>query len=379
MNLPTTTQDDDLYRRRRFWLIVLIVVLIAAVGIRYYIDYLIRNHQNAQPVVVAEARQGDVAVYLSALGSVIPTYNVTVRTQINGQLLQVLFKEGQMVKAGELIAQIDPRPYQAQLLQYQGQLARDSALLTNAQLDLQRYQKLWKQDSVAKQTLDTQEALVNQYEGTVKTDQGLIQATELNLTYCAIKSPVDGRIGLRLVDAGNYVQTADTNGIAVINTLSPITVVFTIPEDNVPQVLRQLNSGKSLIVKAYDRSQNKELSTGALLTIDNQIDPTTGTVKLKAQFENKDNILFPNQFVNVRLQVDTLHDATIIPTAAIQYGVQGPFVYVLNNKHTVSVKPVVVGVATGENTTVTGVKPKQSVVVEGADKLIDGTKVKVAA
>lgn len=378
----SSSQNDasQLQRRRHFWMIAFVVAVVAIVGVRYYMLYVAhKNRGPAQSIVSATARSTDVAVYLSALGGVTPTYNVTVKTQINGQLLQVFFKEGQFVKAGEIIAQIDPRPYQALLLQYQGQLMRDTALLANARIDLKRYQTLWAQDSVAKQTLDTQVALVKQYEGTVQTDQGLIQATELNLTYCQIKSPVDGRIGLRLVDAGNYVQVSDTTGLVVINTLSPITVVFSIPEDNVSQVMQQINTGKPVAVKAYDRSQSKLLAVGTLLTIDNQIDPTTGTVKLKAQFDNKDNNLFPNQFVNVRLLVDTLHNATVVPTAAIQYGTKGPFVFLLNaDKKTVKVKPIVVGVATGDNTAITGIAAGQSVVVEGADKLTDGAKVTIA-
>lgn len=333
-----------------------------------------------QSVVIAEAKHKDVPVFLNALGTVTPTYSVTVKTQVSGQLMQVLFTEGQMVKKGELIAEIDPRPYEAQLVQYQGQLARDTALLDNAKVDLNRYQTLWKQDSVAKQTLDTQVSLVRQDEGNVKLDEGLIQLTKVNLVYTKITSPIDGRVGLRLVDPGNFVQPSDATGIVVINMINPITVVFTLPEDDIHDVVKQINEGKKLVVYAYNRSQTKLLATGTLLTIDNQVDVTTGTVKLKAEFANDDNILFPSQFVNVKLLIATLSNATVVPTAAIQHGADNTFVYLLNVDHTkVKAMPVVIGV-TNENDTVikSGIKPGQFVVTEGADKLTDGASISVA-
>lgn len=364
-----------LNRRLSFWITLLILVIVL---------YLIKqnnglgqHHSHSGqpiPIVLAPVQSNDVPVYISALGTVTPTYNVTVKTQVNGTLLRVLFREGQFVKAGDLLAEIDSRPYEAQLLQYQGQLARDQALLNNAEIDLKRYQTLWHQDSVAQQTLATQQSLVKQYEGAVKADEGLLDSVKVNLFYCRITAPIDGRIGLRLVDAGNVVQTSDTTGLAVINTLDPITVIFSIPEDDVPKVAQQVNDGKILTVEALDREQNKLLATGTLLTVDNQIDPTTGTVKLKAQFDNKNSVLFPNQFVNVQLLVNTLHNAAIVPTAAIQYATTGPFVYLQNSDSTVSMKPIITGVTIGNNTSVTGVSPGQSVVVEGADKLTDGAK-----
>ncbi len=363
------------YKIRRSVWITLASLLMIFLAYNYY-----SNHHKKPaipiPVVTANAQSKDVPVYLTELGSVTPTYSVTVKTQINGYLLRVLFTEGQMVKAGDLLAEIDPRLYEAQLIQYEGQMLRDSALLANAQVDLKRYQNLWKQDSVAKQTLDTQVSLVQQYEGLVKIDQGLIDTTQLNLAYCKIKSPIDGRVGLRLVDPGNYVQTSDTTGLAVINTINPITVIFSIPEDSVPAVTAKINAGNILTVEAYDRQQTKLLATGKLLTIDNQIDPTTGTVKLRAQFANENNALFPDQFVNVKLLVNTLVNATLVPTAALQYGAKNTFVYLVNKNKTVSVTPVMVGVTNGNDSVITsGLLPGQTVVVEGADKLTDGATI----
>lgn len=335
--------------------------------------------KNQQPtVVLAKSETNDVPVFLNALGAVTPTESITVKTQINGQLLKVLFKEGQMVKTGELLAQIDARPYQALLTQYQGQLSRDQALLANAQLDLARYELLWKQDSISKQILDTQKWLVKQYEGTVKTDEGLVQTATLDLMYCNITSPISGRVGLRLVDPGNFVQTSDTTGLFVLNKVRPITVIFSLPEDNIPQVLKQINNNKSLLVEAYNRTQNSLLESGSLLTIDNQIDPSTGTVKLKGVFKNATDALFPNQFVNIRLKIDTLMDAITIPTSAVQYGVKN-YVYVYDpQKHNVHFTPIEVGVTWGDKTVISsGLKKGQWVVIEGTDKLTDLATVKV--
>ena len=381
------TRPRPFYRQPRFWKIVGLLLLVLLV-IRHCSSGHTKKPPKGLPVVLAVAKTGAVPVYVSGLGAVTPTYSVTVRTQINGQLLEVLFKEGQLIKRGDLLAQIDPRPYEALLVQYQGQLMRDQALLVNAKLDLQRYKTLWKQDSVAKQTFDTQGSLVQQDEGTIKIDQGLIQSTELSLRYCRITSPVDGRVGLRLVDPGNYVQTSDATGLAVIDTLSPITVIFTVAEDYIPQILDQINANQVLDVQAYDRSQSKLLATGKLLTMDNQIDATTGTVKLRAQFQNEPNVLFPNQFVNVKLLVTTLQNAIIVPTMAIQHGAQGTFVYAVkaaedtkesdNENLTVTIKPVVVGVTTDDETTVTsGVAAGDRLIIEGADKVTDGSPVYV--
>jgi multidrug efflux system membrane fusion protein len=332
----------------------------------------------AIPVLVTTAQLADVPVYIAALGSVTPLNSVIIKTQVNGQLFKLLFEEGQMVEANALLAQIDPRPYEAQLLQYEGQLARDQALLFNARLDLQRYKTLITQDSTSQQVLDTQIALVKQYEGAVKTDEGQINAVRLNLIYCNITSPINGRIGLRQVDPGNLIQTSDVNGIVVVNTTRPIYVVFSITEDDVPRVAQKIAEGKTLTVEAQDRAQNKVLAIGNLLTMDNQIDATTGTIKLKAIFSNENDILFPNQFVNAQLLVDTLHGATVVPTTAIQHGVKGDFVYLLNSNQTVSMKAVSVVGSIDEHSAISGeIKPGDMLVIEGADKLKDGAAVTV--
>lgn len=365
------------------WKIGIIILLILMIGLIWF--FLIRSKHKVVvvkpiPVVAAVSKTRDVPIYLAALGSVTSKYTVTVRTQINGILMQVPFKEGQMVKKGDLLAQIDPRPYEALLTQYEGNLKRDTALLANATIDLKRYQKLWRQDSISQQILATQVSLVEQYQGAIKIDQGLIQGTKVNLIYCRIVSPIDGRIGLRLVDPGNVVQTNDINGIAVINTLNPITVIFTLPEDNVPQIIPQVYANKIMYVDAYDRQQNKLLAKGVLLTIDNQINQTTGTVKLRAIFDNKENKLFPNQFVNVKILIQTLPKATLVPTAAIQHSTTtGDFVFLLNNNRTVTAKSVKTGPVSGNDTVImSGVLPGQSFVVEGADKLRNGSKVEVS-
>ena len=328
------------------------------------------------PVVAAAVRTRDVGVYLSGLGSVTPLNMVTVRSRVDGELIAVHFQEGQIVRSGDLLAEIDPRPFQAQLTQFEGQLERDQALLDNARLDLKRFQVLVTTDAVPRQQLDTQVSLVHQFEGTVKNDQGQIEATKVQLVYCRITSPIAGRMGLRLVDAGNIVHATDTGGLVIITQLQPITVIFTIPEDSIPTVLEQLRQGVRLPVEAYDREQRRKLADGALLTIDNQVDPTTGTVRLRAQFPNTDNRLFPSQFVNARLRLETRRGATVVPTAAVQSSPKGPFVYVVRPDRTVAVRQVGVGVTDGDDVSIErGLAVGEQVVVEGAERLRDGAAI----
>ncbi len=364
----------------RQWSLYLFLIACAIVVI-----YLIRHHFGkaalvnvGAPVVLTTVQQKNVPVYIFALGNVTPTYTVTVKTQVNGLLMKVLYKEGQWVKKGDLLAEIDQRPLLAQLTQYQGQLLRDQALLDNALIDLKRYQRLWKQDSISQQTLATQESLVRQYQGSVEVDQGLIDSTKVNLMYCHIISPFDGRVGLRLVDPGNFVQTSDTTGLFVLTTTTPTTVIFTIPEDDVPKLLPQIYAGKKIKVEAYDRQQNTLLATGQMLAIDNVINVSTGTVKLRATFNNEQNKFFPNQFVNIKILAQTLNNATIVPTAAIQHGNAADFVYALNTDGTVAVKPIKIGIVSGDDTVIdSGLTTGQKVVIDGADKLTNSAKVRI--
>jgi multidrug efflux system membrane fusion protein len=329
-------------------------------------------------VVADRVKTSDINIQLNGLGTVTPLRTVTVRSRVDGELQRVLFTEGQVVKAGEVLAEVDPRPFQVQLTQAEGQMARDKALLENARLDLDRYRTLLKQDSIAEQQVASQESLVRQYEGTVKVDQSQIDNARLQLTYARVTAPVSGRIGLRQVDPGNIVRSGDANGLAIITQLQPITVIFTIPQDSLPSVLKRLQAGGKIPVEAYDRDQRTKLATGSLLTVDNQIDTTTGTVKLKAEFANENGSLFPNQFVNIRMVVDTLKDVTTVSSAAIQRGAQGLFVYVVNDDMTVSLRPVRLGPMEGANAAVeSGLKPGERVVVDGTDRLREGAKVEL--
>jgi membrane fusion protein, multidrug efflux system len=371
--------------RRAFWprLVWLLLGILLIAGLTWVI---LRPHAPATrsgrlsagplPVVAATATAGDMPVLLNALGTVTPLATVTVRTQISGQLVEIGFREGQEVNKGDFLALIDPRPYQAALDNAQGTLTRDQAQLENAKRDLARYTKLVAENSIAQQQRDTQEALVKQLTGTVASDQAQVDNAKLNLAYCRIVAPVGGRIGLRQVDVGNYVQVSDANGIGVITQLKPISVIFTLPEDTLPQILKRLNAGARLPVDASDRSGKTKLATGMLTTLDNQIDTSTGTFKLRAQFDNSDEILFPNQFVNTQLLVDTLHGAILVPNAAIQRGAPGTFVYVIGADNAVAVRPVKLGPGDANQVAIDeGLAAGERVVVDGADKLRDGAKV----
>lgn len=331
-----------------------------------------------QPVGVAEVKQTTMPQWLQAIGTVVARNQVTVRSRVDGELLKVAFTEGQMVKAGDLLAEIDPRPFQVALAQVSGQLARDQALLQNAELDLKRYRDLWAKDSIARQQLDTQEALVRQYQGTVEAVKGQVENAKLQLAYSRITAPIAGRVGLRQVDPGNLVRSGDTNGIASIAQLQPITVVFALPENHLPGINKRLAAGEALKVEAWDREQKNLLATGQLLTTDNQIDATTGTIKLKAEFANKDNALFPNQFVNARLLLGTLQDATVVPVAAVQRGARGSFVYTVDGESTVAMVNVFPGASDGKLIAVSGeLKPGDRVVTDGTDRLRPGAKVEI--
>jgi membrane fusion protein, multidrug efflux system len=329
------------------------------------------------PVVAAQARAGDMPITLIGLGSVTPIATVTVQSQVSGQITRVLFKEGQNVRPGDPLFQIDPRPFQVALEQAQGALARDQALLANARTDLERYTTLFAQDSIAEQTLATQKSQVLQDEGTVKTDQAQVDTARLNLSYAHVVSPIAGRAGLQQVNLGNYVTPAEPNGLVVIAQLKPITVVFSLPEDQIPPLLAQLHAGHTLPVTAFDRTHTTQLASGTLQSIDSQIDATTGTLKMKASFANEEESLFPQQFVNVELLLNTLHGATLVPQAAVQRGAPGTYVYVVNGG-TVSVRKVTLGPGNATDISIQeGLKPGERVVIDGADKLKEGAKVLV--
>ncbi|HEY1708707.1 MAG TPA: efflux RND transporter periplasmic adaptor subunit [Rhizomicrobium sp.] len=388
--VATTDRDTQRLRDRLsprlklvLWALLGILVVVAAA-------YLIKPSSTTSkrggfgagpmPVGVAKAISGDIHVTLNALGSVTPLASVTVRPQVSGEISKITFTEGQMVKAGDVLALIDPRTYQAAVGQAQGALVRDAAALANAKVDAQRYQSLYDQKAISQQTLATQLALVKQDEGVVVADQAAVKAADVNLGYTKITSPVTGQAGLRQVDVGNLVTAGQTNQIVTIAQVQPISVLFSLPEDNVSAIMQQVHAGAVLSVDAYDRGQTNKLASGKLSAVDNQIDPTTGTVKLRALFDNSDGTLFANQFVNARLLVQTLHNQTIVPSAAIQRGAEGSYVFVVNTDKTVSMRTVTLGPVDGNNVAITkGLKPGDTVVVDGADRLRDGADITIPA
>jgi membrane fusion protein, multidrug efflux system len=370
-------------KKRHVW----IWVLVALAAIAGFISYrLYRAAEEAKkskanaapkavPVVTSPATKGDIGVYVQALGTVTPVYTVTVTSRVQGQIMDVHYREGQMVHKGDALLEIDPRPYQAALTQAEGQLGHDDAVLSQARTDLDRYQSAFSQNAIAQQQVFDQEQAVKQDEGTVENDQGLLDNAKVNLVYCHITSPIDGRVGLRLVDPGNIVQANSTTALVVITQLQPITVIFSVAEDYLSQIQQQMRHGQKLKVDALDRTQLKTLSSGSLLTLDNQVDTTTGTVKLKAIFDNKDIALFPNQFVNAKLLIETQRGVVLVPTPAIQRNSQQAFVYVIKPDNTASVQNITVGTSDGNITAVQGIQPGQIVAVNGFDKLQDGIKV----
>jgi multidrug efflux system membrane fusion protein len=333
----------------------------------------------AVPVVAVKAKKGNIGVYINGLGAVTPIYTTMVKSRVDGELMSVHFKEGDNVNKGDLLIEIDPRPFQAALEQAEGTLARDEATLANAKVDLDRYANLLKQNAINEQQWATQKALVGQTEGIVKTDQGVIDADRLNLVYCKITAPITGRVGLRLVDPGNIVHAADTNPMLVITQVQPISAIFTVAEDDLPRVLRKLAAGQHLPVDAYDRGGVTKIGTGSLTTVDNQIDPTTGTLRLRATFDNSNNQLFPNQFVNLRLLLEEKTGAILVNNAVIQRTTSTTYVYVVKDDKTVTVRPITVGISEGDYTEIpSGLQAGDVVVMTGVDKLAEGTPVTVA-
>jgi multidrug efflux system membrane fusion protein len=377
--------------RRRLWLWILVLFLVGLGGYLVWAKIAAKQAADAAakavakgpppiPVVATTSRKGDIGVYYSGLGAVTPLAVVTLKSRVDGQLMRVGYREGDTVHQGDLLVEIDDRPYQAALTQAEGQLLRDQATLENARIDLARYQQLAPQKAIPEQQLATQQATVHQDEGVVKLDAGIIESAKVNLAYCKIAAPVTGRVGLRLVDLGNIVHSADTNGLVVITQMDPISAIFTISEDQLQVVLKKMAAGQTLEVDAYDRDGKTKLAQGSLTTLDNQIDPTTGTLKLRATFRNTKGTLFPNQFVNVRLLVQEKHGVTLVPTAAVQRNSQATYVYVVKADSTVTVRPIVIGTTEGDDSEVTsGLAPGEVVVMTGVDKLQEGSKVNTHA
>lgn len=391
---PQANNDSAKPSSRRKWGWLLVLLLVLGIG------YVVKSRTNKPdetvstsgkgkrgassdrptPVVTATAKLGDINVYSNGLGAVTPLATVLVKTRVDGEIMKIYFKEGQMVKAGDVLAQIDPRPFQAAFTQAEGQLKRDKALLANAKLDLARYQTLQKQDAIASQQVDTQAALVQQNEGTVKIDEGLFATAKLNLDYTKVTAPISGRVGLRQVDVGNVIHAGDANGFVIITQLQPMSVVFSLPEDAIPDVAKKMKVDKKIQVTAFDRAFKNPISAGTLQTIDNQIDPTTGMVKLRAEFANTDFNLFPSQFVNAQVLLEAKHNVIVVPSAGVQHGKNGSFTFVVNSDQTVNQRTVVVGTVEGNRSEiVSGLNAGEVVVTDGVDKLRDGAKVDTSA
>jgi membrane fusion protein, multidrug efflux system len=371
--------------KSRTWVWVLVVVLVLGAGAYHYVRQSKLKSSTAQaepapravPVSIATTRKGDIGVYINALGAVTPVYTDTITSRVQGEIVDVYYREGQLVHKGDPLLDIDARPYQAALTQVEGQLAHDQALLNEAKIDLSRYQSAFAQNAIAKQQVDDQEQTVLQYEGTVKNDQGMVDNAKVNLVYTHITSPIEGRVGLRLVDPGNIVQANSATALVVVTQLQPITVIFSVAEDYLPQIQQQMRKGNRMEVDAFDRDQTKKIASGTLLTLDNQIDPTTGTIKLKAIFPNADGALFANQFVNARLLVDTTQNAILIPTSAIQRNAQGAFVYIIKPDQTATIQTITVGTTDGDTAAVQGLQPDQTIATKGFEKLQEGVRVAV--
>jgi membrane fusion protein, multidrug efflux system len=379
--------DAPAPQRSYTWVWIVAILALAIGGLIYY-----RKQQDAAqaakakaamanrsvPITTATVRQGSIGVYINALGTVTPVYTATITSRVDGQIISVNYREGQMVRKGDVLIEVDPRPYQAALTQAQGTLAHDEALLNESRIDLDRYQLAFNRNAIAKQQLDDQTQTVKQYEGSVKNDQGTVASATTNLDYATIKAPIDGRVGLRLLDPGNIVIAGSTTPLVVITQLQPITIIFSVAEDYLPQIQKQMRVGNKMAVDAFDRAQQTKLASGSLLTLDNQVDTTTGTVKLKGIFANQDLTLFPNQFVNTRLLVDTEQNASLVPTAAIQRNAQGTFVYVIKPDQTAAMQPVTVGTTDGGTAAVQGLPPGEVIAITGFDKLQDGAKVSIS-
>jgi membrane fusion protein, multidrug efflux system len=385
---PTATAAPQKVEKRRtrrwVWVAAAALLIAAAIAIAERATHTAPPRAAAPPppavtIRTAIARKGDIGVYVTALGTVTPVYTVNVTSRVTGAITQIYYREGQMVHNGDPLLEIDPRPFQAALTQAEGQLAHDEAALQEAQIDLNRYESAYQRNAIAKQQVDDQQQVVRQLQGTVQNDRGTVANAELNLAYCHITSPIDGRVGLRLVDPGNLVTANATNPLLVITQLQPITVIFTVSEDYLPEIQEHFRGNGGMEVIAFDRAQQHRLATGYLMTLDNQIDPTTGTIRLRALFSNQDNALFPNQFVNASLLVDTQHNATILPSATIQRNAQGAYVFVVKPDNTVAMQNVTVGTTENNNSAVTGINPGETVAADNFDKLQEGTQVELRA